>query len=156
MAEVVEPKADHKLGPYPAIFKFYEDGKARRYTILFTVNTAVFGILKIVPDAKLGAMSGLDIALFARGMAMFTVVMGFDLWMFGTKMRKAGDDNAPLQDGIFAIPGRLVLLILCGLMAGAWLAVANGAAATPAEVTKPGAAAAPVQQFGLFNLVTKG
>ena len=76
--------------------------------------------------------------------------------MFGIKMRKAGDPGAPLHEGLFAIPGRLVLVMLCGLMAGGWLAVAK-AATPPAPALSPAAALAPpVQQFGLFNPVIKG
>ena len=154
MAEAAKPTVEHRLGPYNAIFKFYEDGKARRYNILFAVNTAVFGILKVMPDSKLGVLAGHDLALFAYGMAVFTLVMGFDLWMFGTKMRKAGDPGAPLRDGLFAIPGRLVLVMLCGLMAVGWLAVAT--AATPPALSPAAALVPPVPQFGLFNPVTKG
>ena len=153
MAEAAKPGVEHRLGPYNAIFKFYEEGKARRYNILFGVNTAVFGILTIVPDSKLGVLAGQDVGQFARGMALFTRVMGFDLWMFGIKMRKAGDPGAPLHEGLFAIPGRLVLVMLCGLMAGGWLAVARGAALLPPAAA---ALAPPVQQFGLFNPVIKG
>ena len=153
MAEAAKPDVEHRLGPYPAIFKFYEDGKARRYTILFAVNTAVFGILKVMPDSKLGVLAGQDLAMFAYGMAVFTFVMGFDLWMFGIKMRKAGDPLAALNEGMFALPGRLVLLVLCALMAGGWLAVARSAAQPP---TPAAALAQPVPQFGLFNPVIKG
>ena len=156
MAEAAKPGVEHRLGPYNAIFRFYEEGKARRYNILFAVNTAVFGILKIVPDSKLGVLAGQDVGQFAFGMALFTLVMGFDLWMFGIKMRKAGDPVAALQDRLFAIPGRLVLVMLCGLMAGGWLAVAK-AATPPAPALSPAAALAPpVPQFGLFNPGIKG
>ena len=153
MAEAAKPGVEHRLGPYNAIFRFYEEGKARRYNILFAVNTAVFGILKIVPDSKLGVLAAQDVGQFAFGMALFTLVMGFDLWMFGTKMRKAGDPGAALLDGLFAIPGRLVLVMLCGLMAGGWLAVARGAALLPPAAA---ALAPPVPQFGLFNPGIKG
>ena len=154
MAEAAKPSLEHRLGPYNAIFRFYEDGKARRYNILFAVNTAVFGILKIVPDSKLGVLSGRDAGQFAFGMALFTLVIGFDLWMFGIKMRKAGDPGAPLHEGLFAIPGRLVLVMLCGLMAGGWLAVAT--ADTPPALSPAAALVPPVPQFGLFNPVIKG
>lgn len=154
MAEAAKPSLEHRLGPYNAIFRFYEEGKARRYNILFAVNTAVFGILKIVPNSKLGVLSGRDAGQFAFGMALFTLVIGFDLWMFGIKMRKAGDPGAPLHEGLFAIPGRLVLVMLCGLMAGGWLAVAT--ADTPPALSPAAALVPPVPQFGLFNPVTKG
>ena len=152
MAEAAKPSLEHRLGPYNAIFRFYEEGKARRYNILFAVNTAVFGILKVVPDSKLGVLSGRDAGQFAFGMALFTLVIGFDLWMFGIKMRKAGDPHAPLNEGLFALPGRLVLVVFCALMAGGWLAVTRSAALPP-----PAAALVPpVPQFGLFNPVIKG
>lgn len=111
-----------KLGEYPAVFKFYEDGKHRRYTLLFAVNGGMLAIMKGMSDAGHQALAGLSLPKTAIGMACFVVLMGTDIWVFGSRMRKqSGDAGLPLRDGVFSLWGRLVLASICLLLAAGWL-----------------------------------
>ncbi len=122
-----------RLGKYPAIFKFYEDGKHRRYTLLFAVNGGVLAIAKGAADAD-KELAGLTLGTLASGMIVFTLLMGFDIWVFGSRMRKAGKDDETDQShhpdaaptrGIFSLPGKTVLLLICVLMVVAWAKVGS-------------------------------
>jgi len=125
-------KTPSKLGGYPAIFKFYEDGKGRRYNLLFAVNGGVLAIAKGLSDQGEKFLAGLTLRNVAIGMVIFTVLMAIDIWMFGIRMREHGDDaGAGATRGIFSWWGRGVLAAICALMIVAWLSVAFWPAASP-------------------------
>jgi hypothetical protein len=111
-----------KLPPY---FKEYEDGKHRRYTLLFSVNGGAFALAKILaehdPKVVLGSLS---LAQLAVGMVLFTLVMVVDIFLFGRNMRSTlpcdpKDPNATTTE-LFGVPGQIVLVLLGTLLAGAW------------------------------------
>jgi hypothetical protein len=123
-----------KLGEYPAVFQFYEDGKSRRYNLLFAVNGGVLAIAKFFPSPGGAFLSELTVRQVAAGMAIFTVLMGIDIWVFGMRMREAGKDTgASAGRGIFSWWGRGVLAAICTLLVLAWLAVILSPGAIPAD-----------------------
>jgi len=115
-----------KLGAYPAIFKFYEDGKSRRYNLLFAVNGGVLAIAKGFPNQAGGTfLAGLGLHSVALGMVIFTLLMMVDIWVFGIRMRENGQDTrVGKTKGIFSWWGRAVLAAICMLQIIAWLFVA--------------------------------
>src|SRR5947207_1522372 len=72
----------------PESFKTYEEGKHRRYTLLFAVNGGAFALAKFIADKVTQSMGGLKLSYLCYGMALFTIVMCMDIFMFGLKMRR--------------------------------------------------------------------
>lgn len=108
--------------PHLEIFKAYEDGKHRRYSLLFSVNGGAFAIAKILaeptPEAKLKVMGSLHVWQLSLGMLAFTILMVFDIFAFGEKMRKLQKDSEPK---IFQPAGKVVLLSIGALICLGWL-----------------------------------
>jgi hypothetical protein len=107
----------------------YEQGKHRRYGLLFAVNGGAFAIAKVLAASfgqnapvqtasvqNASVLGGLTLSMLALGMAAFTAVMGIDIFQFGRRMRA-------LDDTLFGFWGRLVLALLCALIIGGWLMV---------------------------------
>src|SRR5690606_32384849 len=68
------------------VFKAYEDGKHRRYTLLFAVNGGAFAVMELL--VKEGReVSSLTIPQVSYGMIIFTAIMCFDILAFGLKLR---------------------------------------------------------------------
>src|SRR5882762_7815438 len=85
----------------------YEEGKHRRYTLLFSVNGGAFAVAKLLVGAegKTAIVLGqLTLPELSWGMILFTVIMVADIYAFGYKMRK---DFAPK---VFATIGKVVLI----------------------------------------------
>lgn len=101
-------------------FKLYEDGKHRRYTLLFSVNGGAFAIAKLLLDPKpvqgeaAHAIGNLTLTELSLGMAAFTAIMVLDIYLFGEKMRKKLPDA-------FSWQGKLVLLAIGLLICAGWL-----------------------------------
>lgn len=110
---------------YTEAFKIYEDGKHRRYGLLFSVNGGAFAIAKLFPDPTIGNLLGsLTIRHVGIGMIVFSVLMWWDLWEFGRRMRTdVGDDSLPAMEGVFSGVGKVVLCVICILILVGWLAV---------------------------------
>ena len=109
----------------PEGFKAYEDGKHRRYGLLFAVNGGAFAVAKLFSDAKLLAdpttasvLGRLTLRQLSVGMILFTIVMVLDIFMFGQKMRRK------YLPGAFGWQGKAVLLLLGVLICAGWLLVA--------------------------------
>jgi hypothetical protein len=107
-------------------FKTYEEGKHRRYNLLFTVNGGAFAIAKLFTDSKLicdgkaaPILGGLSLGRLSFGMILFTIVMVLDIFMFGEKIRK---NYLP---GAFSWQGKLVLLVIGILICIGWSLVAG-------------------------------
>ena len=98
--------------------KLYEDGKHRRYNLLFTVNGGAFAIAKLCAQAQKcdQALGQLTPSLLAVGMMLFTAFMTFDIWMFGRRMAKRVE--------VFEWPGQLVLALTGSLISIGWLLAA--------------------------------
>jgi hypothetical protein len=132
------------------IFKAYEDGKHRRYELLFAVNGGAFALAKLFSEHNTEKFLGnLTLPHVAVGLIVFTLVMGVDIFVFGCNMREKAEAEAKKAEieacaaeaihelraidahirrmlpyeGIFSGIGRLVLFLLCMLIIGGWLMV---------------------------------
>ena|SRR5215475_2867514 len=102
----------------PESFKLYEDGKHRRYSLLFAVNGGAFTIAKLFAEKNAAAVLGnLSLERLSFGMILFTVVMVVDIFMFGQKIR-----DAYLPDA-FGWQGKIVLSLLGILICAGWFLV---------------------------------
>jgi hypothetical protein len=107
----MESPSDH----HRELFKLYEDGKHRRYELLFAVNGGAFAVARILQKDGLPQPFGkLSFAQLCIGMAAFTLIMVIDIFCFGWKMRKQ------LKD-VFQLPGILVLLAIGALIIVGWV-----------------------------------
>lgn len=119
----------------PDAFKIYEDGKHRRYNLLFAVNGGAFALAKLLTERTSSAVAaaqdcsqklsqlcaGSDAAVLgsltlghvAIGMIIFSAIMTADIFMFGCKMRKASKD-------FFERPGQVVVLLVGLLLCVGW------------------------------------
>jgi hypothetical protein len=93
--------------------------------LLFAVNGGAFAIAKLLGEKKLD-LGKLHFPQVAAGMILFTFVMVFDIYTFGTKwhsLAKEIDDRRNYQ--IFGPQGRVVLIAIGLLLCIAW-ALASG------------------------------
>lgn len=105
--------------PVPESFRYYEEGKHRRYSLLFAVNGGAFAVAKMF--AENAALPGhLTITELSWGMIVFTVTMTWDIFVFGEKMRTTYLPSA------FGLPGKAVLLVIGTLICAGWFLVAYG------------------------------
>ena len=104
----------------PESFKTYEEGKHRRYTLLFAVNGGAFALAKFIADKgpATASVGGLKLSYLCYGMALFTIVMSMDIFMFGQKMR-----TIYLPD-TFGWRGKTVLVLIGALICSGWVLVA--------------------------------
>ncbi len=101
-------------------FDLYENGKHRRYSLLFAVNGGAFAIARLLAggaSTQGPVLGNLTLTELAIGMAMFTVVMAVDIYAFGEKMRTSYLANA------FQFQGKAVLVLLGALQCVGWLLV---------------------------------
>ena len=101
-------------------FELYEDGKHRRYGLLFSVNGGAFAVAKLLTGepGKPGIVLGdLSLSQLSLGMVLFTAVMIWDIFVFGLKMR---ENYLP---GAFETQGKIVLLLLGVLLCLGWFLV---------------------------------
>lgn len=104
--------------------ELYENGKHRRYGLLFAVNGGAFAIAKLLAESgKPGVLGGLTLQELAIGMAIFTAFMVWDIYVFGSNMRKTYLPKA------FAWQGKAVLIVLGALQFIGWLLVGTTRAA---------------------------
>jgi hypothetical protein len=127
-------KPQHKFND--TLFKAYEDGKHRRYSLLFSVNGGAFAVAKLLGekganDAGTEVAGNLTLAHLAIGMMVFTAIMSFDILMFGLKMREEWKNSEPhpqplrIWKGMFALPGWFVLGTIWLLISAGWRLVAT-------------------------------
>jgi polyferredoxin len=99
-------------------FKIYEEGKHRRYGLLFGVNGGAFAVAKLFTDpAAVTLLGDLTLGQLALGMILFTIVMTFDIFRFGQNMRETYLPDA------FGTPGKVVLLLIGFLICAGWYLV---------------------------------
>jgi hypothetical protein len=101
--------------------ELYENGKHRRYGLLFSVNGGAFAIAKILAGQG-NVLGGLSLRQLSVGMVLFTVVMVWDIFEFGRRNRKEPIPN------VFGGAGRAVLLLLGALICAGWVLVGFGGA----------------------------
>jgi len=106
---------------------YYEDGKHRRYSVLFAVNGGAFAVARILSgvDEKssdvraVRVLGHLTLPELAWGMILFTLIMVADTYAFGYLVRKNLNPNA------FTLIGKLVLLSIGLLICSGWFLVAG-------------------------------
>ena len=124
----------------PDGFKHYEDGKHRRYGLLFTVNAGAFTIAKVfvekaseagkdissVADKDISSLflGGLTLKHIALGMIAFTALMVVDIFSFGWGMRQNYVHDR------FGLAGMFVLGAIGFVIAAGWYLVAYGPVVT--------------------------
>ena len=101
--------------------ELYENGKHRRYGLLFSVNGGAFAIAKILAGQG-NVLGGLSLRHLSVGMVLFTVVMVWDIFEFGRRNRKEPIPHA------FGGVGKAVLLLLGALISAGWVLVGFGGA----------------------------
>ncbi len=103
---------------FPESFNAYEDGKHRRYGLLFTVNGGAFVIAKLLAGQHATVvLGGLSLWQLSLGMFLFTAVMVVDIYFFGKNMRST------YLPGAFGTPGKTVLILLGLLIGAGWLLI---------------------------------
>jgi hypothetical protein len=100
-------------------FALYEEGKHRRYSLLFSVNGGAFAVAKLLTGegGKRIVLGDLSLSQLSLGMLLFTAVMTWDIFAFGLKMRR---NYLP---GAFETQGKVVLLLLGVLICLGWFLV---------------------------------
>jgi hypothetical protein len=116
-ADIGKAEAKTAVGMTTAeVIKAYEDGKARRYALLFAVNGGAFAIAKALagtqkePGPVVGALKLWHLAV---GMGLYTTAMVVDIDAFGLTMRGIKDD-------LFGYVGVWVLVLLGALLVAGW------------------------------------
>jgi hypothetical protein len=134
--------AVHSLGSYKEVAKAYEEGKHRRYELMFAVNGGGFAVASVFKEitGKTDLVGNLTVHRVALGMMAFTAVMYLDILVFGFRMRYAGHKSdaksfceffskywrrivADFFYGIFSPFGAVILTLLCALIIGGWASV---------------------------------
>lgn len=115
-----EDQAQSDLLQLKDAFAIYENGKHRRYSLLFAVNGGAFAIAKLLaaePGRQNAVLGNLSLMQLAIGMVIFTAVMVWDIHAFGEKIRKSYLPDA------FGPQGKAVLFLLGALLCAGWLMV---------------------------------
>jgi hypothetical protein len=100
-------------------FKAYEDGKHRRYELLFAVNGGAFAVAKFLVGKDAAVVLGsLTLRQLSIGMVLFTAFMTADIFAFGQKMRR-------YLPGAFTWEGKTVLILMGSLICAGWVSVAG-------------------------------
>ena len=129
--------SEYRTAPrLPSVFKEYEDGKHRRYELLFKVNGAAFAIIALAAKAESAEMVNKIISLRALAVLMmiFTIVMGCDIFAFGWNMKQVFSRQGkirypglswlgpvtPITEGLFKPIGMGVLAAIVILLVTGW------------------------------------
>jgi len=68
-------------------YTLYGSGKKRRYGLLFLVNGGAFAISKFLTSSDNNVLGDLSLAHLAICMGIFTILMVWDIYAFGEKIR---------------------------------------------------------------------
>lgn len=103
----------------PESFRAYEDGKHRRYSLLFAVNGGAFTVARLSAEGRAASVLGnLTLRQLSVGMILFTIIMTLDIFMFGEKVRTAYSLDT------FSWQGKTVLTVIGLLICSGWFLVA--------------------------------
>jgi hypothetical protein len=98
--------------------EYYENGKHRRYTLLFAVNGGAFAVAQLLvaePGKGVVVLGNLTLQQLSVGMVVFTAIMVWDIFSFGENVRTT------YVDSVFGKQGKIVLLCLGMLQVLGWL-----------------------------------
>ena len=125
-------------------YTLYGSGKKRRYSLLFSVNGGAFAIFKLLTRSDNNVLGDLSLAHLAIGLGIFTILMAWDIYAFGEKMR-----DRHLGKEVFGLEGKAVLLLLGSLIVSGWFLVSPDS-----QITKSNQIIAllfPVVFFAVFR-----
>jgi hypothetical protein len=110
--------ATRPADPTSDLSKAYEEGKHRRYELLFAVNGGAFAVARLLPSCAASdrLIANLHVWQVSAGMAVLTTVLTGDIFAFGFKMR--GKDTA-----LFGWQGWLVLFVIGLLLDAGWVEI---------------------------------
>jgi hypothetical protein len=115
--------------PIWELFSAYENGKSRRYALLFTINGGAYALIGFLArDAKAlvpGPLYLWAFIIIPLAMILFSWKMCDDIRAFGESMRKL--DLRPPDQRVFGPPGKSLLSFIRVLLFAGW-AFAIGAA----------------------------
>ncbi|PHV04375.1 hypothetical protein CSQ96_26025 [Janthinobacterium sp. BJB412] len=100
--------------------ELYENGKHRRYGLLLAVNGGAFAIARLLAGESGNSgfvLGNLTLRELAIGMAIFTALMVWDIYVFGDKVFKTYIPKG------FQSQGKAVSAVLGALQFTAWLLV---------------------------------
>jgi hypothetical protein len=108
-------------------YNTYQDGKMKRYTLLFSINGGAYAIVTWAAEhvpaaheiARAASMRTIAVVV-AIAASLFTALMLVDIWLFGRMMRRAGAGDSLAY---FGKHGQAVLASIICILLGAWAAV---------------------------------
>ena len=109
-------------------YNTYQDGKMKRYTLLFSINGGAYAIVtwaaehlaaaqEIAREVSLKTILPVVVAIAA---SLFTALMFVDVWLFGRMMSKVGTGDDLVY---FGRHGQAVLILIVCTLLGGWAAV---------------------------------
>jgi hypothetical protein len=104
-----------------------QDGKMKRYTLLFSINGGAYAIVTWTAEhvaaaqevARAASLTTIAIVV-AIAASLFTALMFVDVWVFGRMMRKVATGDGLVY---FGRHGQAVLASIVFTLLGAWTAV---------------------------------
>jgi hypothetical protein len=103
----------------------YENGKERRYKLLFAINGGAYALVGFLMDkAKAGDNPPIAVWTFVLipiALIFYTWVMGLDIHAFGKNMHKLSRCVCGEAWVVYRPQGRRHLLYFCLILGGAWL-----------------------------------
>jgi hypothetical protein len=100
--------------------QLYEDGKHRRYSLMFAVNGGAFAVARLLTgsgETPALVVGSLHLEQLAVGMALFTTIMAIDIDAFGRRMKEKDRD-------LYKAIGVFVLLAIGSLTVAGWMLAA--------------------------------
>jgi hypothetical protein len=102
------------------VVEAYENGKHRRYSLLFAVNGGALAIGKLAfigSPADRIVFGGLKVWMLGGALAIFSALMTYDIWMFGKRMKE-------FDNSLFGPAGKTVLVLVGAMLTSIGVVVA--------------------------------
>jgi hypothetical protein len=112
------PMSGHQISRNWQVVEIYENGKGRRYKLLFAVNGGAYVLIGFLVDKgdalKLSPVGVWAFVLIPLALAFYTLLMYWDIDAFGKRMKRIDDD-------LYQKQGQRHLLYVCMLLMVAWV-----------------------------------